>query len=159
MAIHSYIISKTDKMKYFTDMKVVFDSLGNRQNEYNWLISDFELNHYTDDSWCDEPYIWISGDQLSELVYQNDIQFIWGVFSGFKKNITVDFSDRTFIPYAEGNSRLWIKEPKIQHPKADIEIVCWDSSLCLFLTRDENLANQFKSYFIEAEDLREFNRK
>jgi hypothetical protein len=159
MGIYSYILSETDKMKYFTDMRVIFDSLDGRQNEFNWLISDFDLNHYPDESWADEPYIWISGNKLTELVYQNNIQFIWGVFSGFKKNITVDFNDRTFIPYAEGNSRLWVKEPKIQHPKAEIEIVCWDSTLSLFLTRDGDLANKFKSYFVEAQELKEYNSK
>lgn len=159
MGIYSYILEKTNKMRYFTDMKVIFDSLGGRQKGFNWLISDLELNHYPDESWLGEPYVWTSGDKLTELVYQNDIQFIWAVLSAFNKNITVDFDDRTFLPYADGNSRLWINEPKIQHPRAEIEIVCWDSTLSLFLTRDHDLANKFKTYFEEAQDLREYNNK
>ena len=159
MSTCSYILEKSDKMKYFTDMRAIFNALDGEQNKLNWLVSDFELDYYPDKAWYGEPYVWISGDRLTELIYQNDIQFIWAVFSGFKKGITVDFSDRTFLPYAEGNSRLWIKEPKIQHPRAEVEIVCWDGTSSLFLSRDSDLANKFKSYFEEAEDLREYNSK
>ncbi|MDF2804899.1 MAG: hypothetical protein K0S61_4804, partial [Anaerocolumna sp.] len=40
MSIHSYIVRRTDKMQYFTDMRVVFDSLNGKQIDYNWLITN-----------------------------------------------------------------------------------------------------------------------
>jgi hypothetical protein len=73
MSIHSYIVRRTDKMQYFTDMRVVFDSLSGKQIDYNWLITNIDLNQYPDESWFDAPYIWISGKELSELIYNNNI--------------------------------------------------------------------------------------
>lgn len=158
MKTYSYVLKKTKKMKYFTDMRVIFDALDGKQNDFNWLISDIELNHYPDDSWYDEPFKWISGTELIEFVYKHNPQFIWAVFSGFKKNVIIDTNNLAHLPYADGNSGFWHGEPKIQHPLADIEIICWDSSLTLFLSKDPDLAQKFKSNFKEAQDLSEYNR-
>ncbi len=157
MKTYSSILRNTDKMKYFTDMRVIFDALDGKQKNYNWLVSDIELNLYPDASWYDEPFIWISGSELTDFVYKNQLQYRWAVFSGFKENIRIDANNLTNLPFAEGNSGFWRDEPKIQHPLAELEIVCWDSSLTLFLSKDPGLARKFGSYFKEAQDLSTYN--
>jgi hypothetical protein len=61
-------------------------------------------------------------------------------------------------PFADGNESLWTPGVKIQHALADVEIVCWDSTATMFLTRDEDLTRRFREFFAEAIDLDEFNR-
>lgn len=39
------------------------------------------------------------------------------------------------------------------HPLADIEIVAWDSSLTLFISKDDILVHKFRIFFPFAEDL------
>ena len=62
-------------------------------------------------------------------------------------------------PYADGNGALWAPEVTIQHPLAEVEIVCWDSSCTMLLSRDEDLARRFQAFFPEAVDLNEYNRQ
>jgi hypothetical protein len=141
-------------------MKVVFDSLKGKQLDYNWLITDAELNYYPDESWFNAPYIWMSGEELNELVYSHKIQFIWAVFSGFKKDISFNEVSMSTLPTVDiyPDSDYWEGE-YIQHPLAEVEIACWDSSYATFISNDEELAKNFKSHFEEAESLKEYYRK
>ena len=49
-------------------------------------------------------------------------------------------------------------EPRIQHPLAEVEIVCWDSGSTLLLCRDQSIGEGFRAYFPEAVDLAEYNK-
>jgi hypothetical protein len=79
--------------------------------------------------------------------------------SAFSKTTSIDLDNLEVIPYADGNPGFWVDNTQIQHPKALIEIVCFDSSLTLLLSKDENLTRQFRMYFPEALDLNEYNSK
>lgn len=151
----SYILEHCDRMPFFTDMRVVFEALRGRQTDYNWLITDLE--HYSDA--LDKGTVWIDGGELTKIIYGNQIQWVWGVFSGFRKDIEINPAKLRVEPYADGNPNFWIAEPAIQHPLAEIEIVCWDSSLTLFLSKNEELSKYFREYFKESTDLKIFNKK
>jgi hypothetical protein len=43
------ILESNTQMKYFTDMKLVFDALKGRQNEFKWLLTDIELGDYPEE--------------------------------------------------------------------------------------------------------------
>lgn len=45
----------------------------------------------------------------------------------------------------------------IQHPLAEVEIVAWDSSLTLLISKDDNLVQRFRDYFPLSEDLSALN--
>ena len=47
---------------YYTDLGRVFDSIGNRQAEYNWFITDCVCypNHPETAAMLSKPYCWIS---------------------------------------------------------------------------------------------------
>jgi len=81
------------------------------------------------------------------------------VFSGIKKEFDIDVNDLSVEPYADGNPNFWIPEPQIQHPLAEIEIVCWDSTSTLFLSKDNEIGQKFKNYFTDAMDLKEYNQQ
>lgn len=109
-------------MEFHTNLRLVFDAIGNRQVEFNWLLTDIECNYYPVDE-LHQKVIWISGEKLTEIVARFNIQFIWGVFSAFGKDVVLDPQNLTVKPYADGNSNFWVEKPKIQHPLATAEIV------------------------------------
>ena len=47
----------------------------------------------------------------------------------------------------------------MQHPLAQIEIVAFDSSLTLFLSKENTSVDQFRQAFPQSEDLREYNER
>ena len=79
---------------YYTYLKKVFDAIGNKQKEYNWLITDcvcYPDNPKTADMFRKE-YCWINGEKLTELIEKEDFQWIWAVLSAFDKSIANDFN-------------------------------------------------------------------
>jgi hypothetical protein len=101
---------------------------------------------------------WITGSCLNQLVEQNQIQFIWAVLSGFDQDVSLDLTHLEVTPYADGNPMFWAEHPMIQHTLASVEIVCYDSSLTLLLSKDMNLSQRFRAFFPEAVDLNEYNQ-
>ena len=63
------------------------------------------------------------------------------------------------LPYADGFIGFWDSSISIQHPLADFEIVPWDSSLVLAISRKDDIINNFIKYFSHAEDLASYNRQ
>ena len=159
---HYYIVKESKRIKWYTDMNDVFTAINNRQIDYNWLITDIECNKYNE-LYNDqkEDTIFITGKELTRILNESPpIQFIWGVFSGIPKEIPVDIKNLKNVPYADGNSDIWNNNNlKIQHPDAVIEIICWDSSLFILLTENDEIGNAFKNYYMEAKDLLEVNKE
>jgi hypothetical protein len=124
------LLGASARMAHPTDLRLVFEAFGGRQCEFNWLLTDVELNRYPPrlryhpDFGLDTR--WLSGTELSEIVEESDIQFIWGVLSGFRPGVTIDVTAPGTYPYADGNRALWEPNVSIQHPLAEVEIVCWD---------------------------------
>ena len=149
----SVILEKGEK--YYTYMMKVFQSIENRQMDYNWLITNCECypqNEKINELFSQE-YIWITGEQLTEIISKEDFQFIWGVFSGFTKEFTLEDVLKYDFPFADGYEGFWTDNVGIQHPLADIEIVAWDSSLTLFISKNEYLVQKFMEFFPFAKDL------
>lgn len=140
---------------YYTYMGKIFEAIGNEQLKYNWLITDcicYPKNRNLDEFFSQE-YVWISGEQLTEIIYKENFQFIWGVFSGFSKDITLKETLKHDLPFVDGYEGFWLDTVNIQHPLANIEIVAWDSSLTLFISKEDNLVNKFIESFSLSEDL------
>ncbi|PFI88113.1 hypothetical protein COI84_24895, partial [Priestia megaterium] len=62
-------------------------------------------------------------------------------------------------PYADGNPNFGVETPTIQHPKAMTELVLWDSSLVLLLSKDEEISTNFRNRFKEFKDLEVYNKE
>ncbi|MEC0090644.1 hypothetical protein [Paenibacillus macquariensis] len=71
----------------------------------------------------------------------------------------MDVNNLSIEPFANGNPNFWIPEPQIQHPLSEIEIVCWDSTSTLCLSKDKEMGNRFKNCFTDARDLKEYNQE
>lgn len=155
------ILDSYDQMPYHTNLGLVFRALDGRQEEFNWLITNLEVNFQPDKFPYDErnQLSWLSGQELTAIAEQYDIQFIWAVLSGFKPDVTIDLNNLEAEPFADGNSSLWRKDVAIQHPEATVEIVCWDSAYTLLLSKDTDLSQRFRSFFPKAKDLNIYNRK
>lgn len=152
------LIIKKIKSKYFTDMKDVFFAIGNVQKEYNWLITNYECNIYpSKEIPFNQRYVWIDGKLLTDIVMKDDILFIWGVFSAFKKNESKNKILKYSLPFADGNKELWSPDIHIQHPLAEVEIVSWDSSLLLLISRNQKITNSFLKEYPDAIDLEKYN--
>ncbi|WP_291580368.1 hypothetical protein [Clostridium sp. UBA6640] len=85
-------------------MDEIFLAFNNMQLNYNWLITDYECSDYPDEMMpYNKEYVWISGRDLRRIVCENEIQFIWGVFSAFSKDVTLNDVLKYYLPYADGN--------------------------------------------------------
>lgn len=143
---------------YYTNLKKVFDSIGNRQTEYNWLITDCVCypNNPKTDAMLSKQYCWISGEDLTSLVRAENFQWIWAVLCGFDKTIALSEILEYGLPYANGYKGFWKLPLTMQHPLAKLEIVPWDSSLTLIFSRGKDIIDDFIQYHPQSENLEDY---
>ena len=147
--------------KFYTHLPKLFDAIDNAQLNYNWLITDCFCNTKTqiEEDIDEKGYCWISGEELTKFVRENDVQWIWAVLSGFSKEIPLSEVLIQPLPFADGYSGFWHNPISVQHPLATVEIVPWDSSLTLFFSTDKELVDKFMTGYPYSEDLTVYNAK
>lgn len=150
------IIDKGEQ--YFTFFKGLFQEIGNIQKDYNWLITGHECYPedacYTDKlskEWC-----WMTGEELTRMVENEDFQWIWGVLSAFPKDITEEEVLGYGFPVADGNEKIWQSPISMQHPLAVMEIIAWDSLLTILISKDECVVERLMQNNLFAKDLDEY---
>jgi hypothetical protein len=140
--------------KYYTYMKKLFEAIGNRQTEFNWLITDcicYPDNPKTD-AMLSKDYCWISGDELTEIIVQEDFQWIWGVLCAFDKSVALEDVLKYDLPRAEDYDGFWSRPVSMQHPLARVEIVPWDSSMTMLFSDDKGIIDSFRAAYPYSED-------
>lgn len=140
--------------KYYTYMKKLFDAIGNRQTEFNWLITDcicYPDNPKTD-AMLSKDYCWISGDELTEIIAQEDFQWIWAVLAAFDKSVALEDVLKYDLPRAEDYDGFWSRPVSMQHPLARVEIVPWDSSMTMLFSDDKGIIDSFRAAYPYSED-------
>lgn len=150
----NWIIQKTEKLEFHTDLKELLKPILKEIESYNWVISDFEfisekilpINH-------GEDFFILSNQEFNEVINSNS-QFIWGVISGFQKDEQIKIDEKK-LPYSDGNNLVWENE-NFQIPNSVIEIIAFDSSYTIIKFTDKNLSDKFKNYFNEAIELEKF---
>lgn len=95
---------------------------------------------------------WISGPELFRFVEEGPL-FGWSVLSAIPAEREPHAKALDVSPYADGNPNLWTGKPEPQHPDADFEIVCWDSSCTLVIGANDVVAAAFRSAYPDALDL------
>lgn len=159
------LLERSEQMPFYTDLAVVFRALDGRERDYHWIITDFECIALNAGSLpapfreTNDDRILLSGRTLMSLVSRQPIQFVWGVLSGFVPDRVPELGSLNPVPFADGNEALWRPGVTLQHPLAEVEIVCWDSSATMFLSRQEDLTRQFRAFFPDAVDLDTFNAR
>ena len=145
-------------LNYFTNLQDIFSVIEGTQNKYNWLITDYECNIYPSKKIpFNKEIVFLEGEKLSEIVTNYKIQFIWGVISGFKKDIALDNILEYPLPYVNENEEIWSTNICTQNPLADIEIIAWDSTLAIVISKDEEVIEMIKKFYPNAKDLLEYN--
>ena len=76
----TYGIIDRKNHKYYTYMSKVFQAMDNAQLQYNWLITGCICYPQNNDieKLLDQEYCWLTGDELSAIIEQEDFQWIWG---------------------------------------------------------------------------------
>lgn len=143
----------------YTLMNRVFDAINNKQMEYNWLITDIECLVDKIEKCYKNGYCWLTGEELTKIVREDDNQWIWAVLSGFEKDISLSEILQYPLPYADGYGGFWKNPLSIQHPLATIEIVPWDSTLTLLLSKQADLTQDFLHFFPFSGDLWVYNER
>ena len=147
-------ISEVDE-KYYTDMLKVLEAIGGLKLNYNWYITDIEV--YPQDKnnnlikQYDNNYLFLSNEELIELLSKNNFNWVWGCFSAIPVKYTIDDIQKYDMPYCNGNYTIHGDTPIIQHPLAEIEIDAEDSSSVSIVSKDDNIAELFKKRFPESE--------
>lgn len=158
---HNMVYGLIDrKQKHYTFLGNVFKAINNRQNNYNWLVCRAECypQNKVFEEMFDRDYCWLSGEELTAIIAQEDFQWVWAVLSGFEKDVTLDEVLSHPLPSADYEG-FWQLPLSIQHPLATVEIVPFDSSYTLVLSKDEQLISDYHSVFPKSEDLIRFNSK
>lgn len=104
-----------------------------------------------------QEYVWLTGEALKQAL-QEDFQWIWGIFSGFRKENTLEEVLKYELPYADGNEGIWKEKITIQHKLAEIEFVAWDSSCTLYISKNKNILKRIKGIYPKAKDLTAYNK-
>lgn len=128
--------------------------------DYNWLVTDIDC--YSNDNSADElfgqKYVWLPYQELM-LALQRSNMFLWGVFSGFPKHITLEQVLSYDLPFADGNTAFWVDDVQIQHPLAEVEIVAFDASYTIVISKHDEQIDRFRQAFPLSQDLQARNRR
>lgn len=140
-------------------LKEVIDCI-NDFEQYNYLITNIECYPLDKEisQILDNEYCWIEGKELLRLLKKEDFQWIWVVFSVFSKDVKLEEVLGYNYPYADGYKGFWENPIKVQHPLAITEIVAWDGSLILLISKNNEIVNILMKKNLFAKDLEEYNR-
>ena len=148
--------------RFYTYLGPLFAAIGQRQEQYNWLITDFEgrissgrvcqLNHWN----LTEGHAWIDGGTLTRLAGQGNAQWSWGVFSGFDRSVTLKQALEYDLPWADGNPGFWKNPSRSAPPGADGDRGLGNASTIL-ISRDQKAVLQFAAAFPDSMDLERYN--
>ncbi|MBM7541128.1 hypothetical protein [Amphibacillus cookii] len=147
------------KSGYIANMAEIFAILPQEELEKMWLISNYECNVYPFEQIpIDKDYVWIKGTELKELISKEEIMFIWGVFTSFPKNVSLEKVLASSLPIADGNKTLWSPNIEIIHRLGDTEIISWDGTALLVKSKSKNIIDKFSEIYISvSKDLEEYN--
>lgn len=155
------LISVGDKAGYTLMLKII-NSIGGRNLNYNWLITDIEaypqkgLGEIDDELYSylnENDYVFISNSDLLDILEKNDFQWIWGVFSAIPVNYSKEEVLKYDLPFAEDNSDIYLDNNfVIQHPLAEIEIVAFDSSGMHIVSKDKDICDRLKLVYPDARE-------
>ena len=154
--IQGVIIEKGET--YYTDLYKLLDSLDGLHLNYKWLVSHTECSTFDNETYelFDNKYVILSGDKLMAAAKRSH-QFWWGTFSAFDPSISDDEILKYPLPENDMYPGFWKLPLTIQHPLAQMELVAWDASLTLVITKDIALPEKFRQFYPLARDLAEHN--
>lgn len=144
-------ISRYDETHY-TNMLKLINSIGGRKLKCNWLITNVEA--YPSDKTIadriDKKYLFLSNDELLDILQKEDFQWIWATFSAIPNNIAKEDVLQYSLPSTDKVKFDYNSEVLIQHPLANIEIDCIDSSYFAIMFKTKFIDNNFLNAYPKA---------
>jgi hypothetical protein len=141
-------------MASYTHLRPLFEALGGRQREFQWLVTSWECAapHNPAGFPFDEemPPRVLSGSQITALADGENPQFVWGVLTALDPRRRIDVTTLEAEPWADGNPAVWNPDDGPQFPGAVLEIVCFDSGCTIITSADEDVHRRIRAYFPEA---------
>lgn len=139
----------------YTLMSIVFSGINDAQKDYNWLITDCEVcsKNIENEELFSREYCWLTGEELSRIIEEEDFQWIWGVLSGFEKDIPLEEVLKYPLPDAVDYNGYYKNPLSLQHPLSTIEIVPCDSSRTLILSKDKKVIDDYIEHYPKVQDL------
>ncbi|EAF5657757.1 hypothetical protein AB346_00420 [Listeria innocua] len=143
---------------YFTNMSEVFNLLPEEELNCMWLVSSYDCNIYPSEQIpFDKDYVWMRGTKLKEILNQKEIMFIWGNFTSYPSDTELKDVLKYPIPFADGNKDLWEEDVQLSNPLANTELISWDSSIFLALSKNTSIIELLKANYPDSEDLSKYN--
>lgn len=150
------LVSNEDEECYAFMQKII-NSIQKINSEYNWLISSIEAYPYgqniLDEFDQNNEYLFLSTNELINMLNKNDFQWIWAIFSAIPTNYVLEDILKHEIPYIENNKKIFANNI-IQHPLADIEIVVEDGTSISIVAKDDKYLDVFKKIYPLAKEHR-----
>lgn len=144
------ILERSDRVRFYTDMRLIFEATGLRASDFDWYISDIDTNGGS--AQFSDQDRWLAGVELESFLASHTVQFIWAVFSAFPVGYRRHIEQ---APYVDGNPLYWQGlEVAPQLEGALFEIVCWDSSATLLIDLPQEAEERFMRMYPETRDLR-----
>ncbi len=153
--IMTYIITKSDKLEFHTDLKNLLKPILSYIANYNWLLTNQDYLIYDYDQKggikqlnFEDKKIKFSGIQFSNMVTERNVQFVWGVFCAFNNEIpNIKLEE---LPFADCNPNIWEKPLEFLNEESEIEIICFDGTSTIIKFKDKEIEKKFVEYFPEA---------
>ena len=143
-------------LERFTKLSLFFPVIKDEILNYNWLLTDIDADYYSD-SLKNNHYELISGEKFMQLIEGDQFTFVWGVFSAIPKQISIEKIIEEQIPYANGYEGFWNNPVSIQNSVAVIEMVLWDGTAALIISKSEHVINKFIDYYKFSKLLEDYN--
>jgi len=141
----------------FTKLNLFLPAIKEDICSYNWLITDIDSD-YSSDSLVEKGYEFLSGEAFVELIKNDEYKFVWGVFSAFSKDVSLDEILSNGIPFADGYTGFWKSTVSLQNSLAITELVLWDGMLAMIISCEEDVINKFLAFYSSGKDLEEYNK-
>lgn len=145
--------------EFFTDMKRMAQGIKNPE-KFNWLITDFEGDPQSPklEAQLNPPsgYWFGNGEDFMKLVTKKRFQWEWAMITGFDPSVKLD----EIIPFGLPNTNVesfFEDRVAMQHPRAKVEMICYDSTMFIFIAESYAMVKYFREKFPESVDLREYN--
>lgn len=141
--VYSAILDKGEEG--YTLLSMVFKAIENRQIHYNFLINNVDAYPEKKYDFILGKNIWISGNYLTEIIKENDFQWIWGFLAAFPQNITKENAINSAIcnidDYGFLNANL--QPNSLEYSLADFIIFPFDSSGVIIKSKNKSIIDSF----------------
>jgi len=155
------LIIMSTKSGHFCDLKELMDALDSDIANYSWMLSGYDC--FSERAYEKIPpfedFVWFDGKELARVLNGYQPYFIFCVATGYPKNIVLEEVLRHPLPFADGYTEFWKTEVTMQNPLSEMEIVLWDSSLFLVISKSREVIGKFKKTYPNSIDLAEYNRR